>query len=278
MADKVIKFKNLDVQVFLDFLKKINIGDVPYIVEIEKNLIFSKSRGPLGNICKYTSNETKGLIDWVDGEFSRIQAILKNSVDIKDLKNFETSLKFFLKNGDGKVSGSFKCKETETSSLFEIGDIDLHSLDNKRKIKIKCRERYFIDEKAYVKDEVWAKFGNSSDYILKFGVDSLLISNLKQCISIGGTDKNILLHFVGGKIHFRSSKNDGSWSLEYDGKIEKTTEEEKKFYLPSTIFDFLDSNLYEFYLKYSEEYKVWYILCVEDERNMTTITLGLNNN
>lgn len=214
--ETVIKFSELNIANLLAYLTIADI-DENQVIDFRKDKILCRAHPADRTFIKYTKVDISDVLkyDALPKDFS----ILK--FPLFRLKKLRDALLVFKSSNIDKISGEISyIKSSEDDSLIVVS---VKLLSKGLKITVKAMEYYLA---SYMSDEIWDKFYNQENTIVKFDAKKEFITKLSSLCSLdnngdGEKSKDKVPSFIlkvdaEKKALFFSSKTPNSWAMKYE--------------------------------------------------------------
>ena len=248
-----IKFTDLNIANFLAYLTNTDIGE-NQILDFRKDMIICRAHTVDRTFIKYTKVDIQDVLKYES--LPKDFELLK--LPMFRLKKLKDTLIVFKNSNIDKASGEITYeKSSDDNSLIGLS-IKLSS--KSMKVTIKAMDYYLA---SYMNDEVWSRFYNQDNVIVKFDAKKDFINKLSSLCSLdnsGDAEKSkdkvpafILKINADKKILVFSSKTPNNWMLKYDtedgnqdikAKSDLTVVIKKQMLdeMPSTFYDIIITN------------------------------------
>jgi hypothetical protein len=262
MEPKIVKFKNLDISKFSNFISSIDINKLPFAIEIRHDKVVSKVHPAEKNFLKYFATETSNIF----GEINLTDEINYLRLNMITVKKLKEGIEIYSKSEVSTVDGEFEVSYDEANG--KSWRINVMKLKSKHKnLKISGHEARKV---PFLPDEIWNdKLFDISDYILKFDIDSEFIKSTLRMINFekDASDKSTSVHksileYDGKtkKLCFRSK--DDKWRIDYNPDNPDNPDEPSEY----GEYDFKSDNDYlmaiqeiPFKLMTKQKYTAYYV-------------------
>lgn len=251
MAELIkIKFKDLDVTKFLEYVEISNIKE-KQILEIYRDKIYSKGHNMTRTFVKYVEIETNLIFSSIEFPDDDIEKLL---LPFNDLKKLIEMLKIYLlrsKSGVevSKVNGVIECKLDKDNNRYIGCTMQLKSA--KMSTKINLGEVSMIH---YLSNDVFNKISSTENYSYKFLITDEDLNEISKLLkfenevvknAIKEVKKFIIEFDKNNQVLFKSF--DGKWETKYD--VEMKISENKKLVITTLIIEKSNNNeIHDFYL------------------------------
>lgn len=276
MAEQVkIKFKNLNVDNFIDYIENSNIKE-KQVIDIYSDKLYSKGHNLNKTFVKYTEIETSSIFGSIEfpENFSDQSFIVLPFNDLK--KILEMAKIYKINASSSQINGEITCKFDEQQNKY-IGQI-IQFKSAKMSTKLNLGEVSMIQ---YLPNAIWQKISDNSSYQVKFGITSDGIEEILKLFKFENEiTKNTVKEVKKFIVEFGKTENtvvfksfEGKWETKYDvidGKAESID-----LVFSNLILDKMDkSKAHVFYLIKSPV-NGQFCLIVEEEGSQTKyLTIG----
>lgn len=276
MSSQTVKFKNLDVAKFVNFVANIDINKLPFAIEIKPDKVTSKVHPSNKTFLKYYRVDTDILFGEI-GLTDEINYIRLNMITVKKLKE---GLDIYSKTDIQQLSGEFNVTYDEANG--KSWRVNFMKFKSKHvNLKIVGHEPHKV---PFLPDEIWKdKLFDITDYELKFEINSDFIKSTLKLINFEKetSDKSTSVHksimrYDGKTKKLAFKSKDDKWLIDYNPDGDSSDYGE---------FDFKSSTNYElaiqetpFKLLTKQKYTAYFV----NNKNMGATPISLvffvNNN
>lgn len=268
MSAKVLKFSDLDVKKFLEFIKKADVQNIQ-IIDFTPDKIKCKSDPDDKSFVKYNSIDVEGLLTY-DSTPDNFELLLLPLFRFKKLKD---TLTIYVNAGIEKVDGeiTYEMENENFVGLF------LKLKYPKMNVKIKAGEMFLI---THMEDKHWEIYCNKEKPLIKFDAKKEFTDRISDLCNLEGDDNveekekniSIILDILKSEntVIFRSKEKD-KWDMTYtedDGNLKISCDKDYHFFIPQKAMQAMKAPLYDLYVVWNDKIDQYVLIMYENEENI----------
>lgn len=216
MSSQTVKFKNLDVDRFTNFVSNIDINKLAFAIEIKSGKVTSKVHPTEKTFLKYYSVSVDEIFEDIELT-DEIDYIRLNMITVKKLKD---GLDVYKKADIKKLNGEFNVSFDEANGKsWRVNHMKFK--DKHLNLKVAGHESHKV---PFLPDEIWKdKLFDISDYLLKFEINDEFIKSTLRLISFekDSNDKATSVHksilkFDASNKQLSFKSKDDTWVIDYN--------------------------------------------------------------
>ncbi len=263
---KILKFSDLDVSKFLEYLTTCDIQEIQ-IIDFTPEKLKCKAHPEDKSFIKYSVTDVSGLLkyDTLPNDFKLLKFPFHRLKKTKDV------LTIYIKRGIEKINGEIGYTKEDDGSL--VGT-HIKFISPKLKVRISATEMFLA---KHMEDKHWEAYSAKDNPLVKFDLDKDFVNQINNLCGLEGDDNteskekdiSVVLNILKSenKVVFRS-KDKGKWDTECDGNLNITCDKNYSFYIPQKILKAMTASLYDTYVVWNKNIDQHIMIMYENEDNI----------